>query len=111
MCSARCRTVNDDTPGTSGGPGVTGVSDVSRKRLKTSGGLVGASADEAPNALEGDGTLVTRPQPFRFKLEDAYVRASQIERGKHDSQLQYLSVEHSLIRGYFSPDGFNTKAS
>ncbi len=54
---------------------------------------MGASADEAPNALEGGGTLVTRPQPFRFKLEDANVRASQIERGKHDSQLQYLSVK------------------
>lgn len=74
-------------------------------------GLVGAPVHEGPNALEGGWALVARPQPFPFKLEDANMRASDLERGKHDSQLQCLSLRcFSLIRGHFDPDGFNSKA-
>ena len=48
---------------------------------------VRTSSDEHPYALEGGGVLGANPRPFRFKLEDADVRASNLERGNHDSQL------------------------
>ena len=48
---------------------------------------------EHPDALEGGWVICSIAQPFRFKLEDANVRASDLERGKHDSQLHSFSFD------------------
>jgi hypothetical protein len=48
---------------------------------------VRTSLEVVPDALEGGWALVTSAQSLRLKLEDADVRASDLERGKHDSQL------------------------
>ena len=45
------------------------------------------SLEVSPDALEGGWALISSAQSLRLKLEDADVRASDLERGKHDSQL------------------------
>ena len=55
------------------------------------------SLEVVPDALEGGWGFRAGPQPFRFKLEDADVRASKLERGKHDSQLHLIFLVVSLL--------------
>ncbi len=56
---------------------------------------VRATLERVTHALQGRGVLVTVTQPVRFQFEHADVRASNIERRDHDSQLQ-----HFLFRSF-----------
>ena len=72
------------------------------------------SLHEIPHALTGCGIVRPHPQPFRFELKDANVRASNLERGKHDSQLQYFLFRYYAVFAIGSQDGsddLDTKVS
>ena len=55
------------------------------------------SLHEIPHTLTGRGIVRPHSQPFRFELKDANVRASNLERGKHDSQLQYFLFRYYAV--------------